>query len=297
MIIFGGRGGGPLADLWILQNAKASPTWSGPIPTNSPQGRLGHTAVYSPERKQMTVFGGAFDASGISPTNKLLGLTNADSISGSQWNQLSGGSSPSERWGHAAVYDSTQDRMIVFGGSTQTNGTLANDVWVLDQATTSPLWRRITVTEGPSARCCMAAAYDPAGHRMIVFGGFGGFDVSGPIVLGDLWTLTFNEASPSTATWQKLNPLGGTPPSSRCCGVALWDNGKFLLFGGGQFENPSADDKIHALVLNPATFATAGGPGGGPAPRVFPTAIPAGRFLLFGGASATAPLNDLWRLD
>lgn len=244
----------------------------------------------------MTVFGGAFNASGTSLTNELWSLTNADAASGSVWNQL--GTSPSRRWGHAAVYDSTDDRMIVFGGSTETNGALADDVWVLDQATTpSPLWRRITVAAGPSARCCMAAAYDAPGHRMIVFGGFGGFDQSGPIVFGDLWTLTSNDAAFTRATWQKLIPLGGAPPSSRCCGASLWENGQFLIFGGGQFGSPSADDQIYALIPTPATFATANGPGGGPAPRVFPTAVPAGRFLLFGGATASNPLNDLWRLD
>ncbi|HZR47246.1 MAG TPA: kelch repeat-containing protein, partial [Candidatus Manganitrophaceae bacterium] len=210
MIVFGGRAGNqPLNDLWILQGASTtSPAWNGPVLTNAPQGRLGHTAVYSTGSKQMTVFGGSFDASGTSLTNDLLKLTNADAGSGSVWNQLTGGASPTPRWGHAAVYDSTDDRMIVFGGSTQTNGALANDVWILDHATTSPFWRPITTTGAPSARCCMVAAYDPAGHRMIVFGGFGGFNQSGPIVFGDLWTLTFTDAAFTTATWQKLIPLG-----------------------------------------------------------------------------------------
>src|SRR3569832_887998 len=223
MIVFGGRAGTqPLNELWILDDAtKATIGWNGPVQTNAPQGRLGHTAVYNTQSKQMTVFGGAFNADGTSLTNELLRLTNADAAFGSVWYQFSGGTSPTPRWGHAAVYDSTNDRMIVFGGSTQTNGALANDVWVLDQATTpSPFWRPITSTGAPSARCCMAAVWDPTGHRMIVFGGFGGFDQAGPIAFGDLWTLTFNDASPSPATWQQLNPLGGTPPSARCCGVA-----------------------------------------------------------------------------
>ena len=300
MIVFGGRGAsGPLNDLWILQNASftTSAAWSNPAPTNAPPGRLGHTAVYKQAlTNQMTVFGGALDTSGNSLTKELWGLSNANAPSGSNWVLLPNGSGPSERWGHASAYDAENDKMIIFGGSLQTGGqtsrALSKEVWVLHNATTlSPSWRPITTTGGPSARCCMAAGYDPANRRMILFGGFGG-----STLLNDLWTLTF-DVTFSTATWQELTAAGGTVLSKRCCGVGLWDGSQLLLFGGDQFGTPSSDDKIHALVLQPTTFTVADGPGGGPPARIFPTAVPAGRFLLFGGTGASGLLNDLWQLE
>ncbi len=297
MIVFGGESASQaLNDFWVLQNAtETSATWSGPITTNAPPGRVGHTAVYNDQIHQMTVFGGSLDLDGTSLTSELRGVSNADSNS-PQWSASLAGAGPSSRWGHAAVYDSATDRMIVFGGTTQTNGALSKEVWVLDQATTlGPQWRQITTTGGPSVRCCMAAAYDAATRRLILFGGFG-FGQTGPTLFGDLWTLTF-DATFSTAAWQELTPSGGATLSSRCCAVSLWDGSNLLLFGGGDIGSPSSDDKLYALRLESTTFTAADGPAGGPAARIFPTAVPAGRFLLFGGSGASGPLNDLWRLE
>lgn len=300
MIVFGGRGAGVLVfnDLWLLQHASAtSLAWKTSTPAQI--GLLGHTAVYNAQAKEMTIYGGAVNSAGSSLSSQIFGVSHADGTNGQpQWVPLpSTGTPPSARWGHAAVYDLASDTMIVFGGTAQTGQTILNEVWVLRQATTSaPVWQQINPTGiPPSPRCCMAAAYDPVNRRMIIFGG-SGFNQTGPARFADLWTLTFDSKF-LTATWQQLNPSGGAPPDARCCSAAIWDGSKLLLFGGGDFGNPSSDDKIHALVLQPFNFATADGPGGGPAPRVFPTAVPAPRFLLFGGSTASGSLNDLWRLD
>ncbi len=297
MVVFGGRGASQaFNDYWVLQNStKTTLAWNQFV-TSAPPDRLGHSAVYNSQTNRMTLFGGSFNVTGSSFTNELWGVTSADaSTSLPQWTPLVGGTGPTPRWGHAAGYDQPNDKMIVFGGSTQTGQGLSNEVWVLNQATApTPSWKSVVTAGGPSARCCMAAAYDPANRRMILFGGFGGFGPAGAILFGDLWTLTFNQAF-STATWQNLTPSGGTPPPLRCCAASLWDGTKFLLFGGGEIGTPS-DDKIHALILETATFAPAVGPAG-PASRIFPTAVPAGKFLLFGGSGASGPLNDLWRLD
>lgn len=295
MIIFGGRSSAsqPLNDYWVLQNADtANVSWS-PLPTSSPQARLGHTAIYNEQSKAMTIFGGALNSNGSSLTNELWRVANADTSP--TWSPL-GGAGPSARWGQAAVYDQASDIMILFGGSTGTGQGMSNEVWVLDRATTlSPAWRPVPTSGGPSVRCCMAVAYDSDNRRMIIFGG-SGFGQSGPIQFGDLWTLTFDDAGFTTATWQELTHSGGTAPSARCCAASLWDGDKLLLFGGGDF-NSATDDKIYALVLESSTFASADGPAEGPDPRTFPTAVPAGQFLLFGGVMGSTSLNDLWRLE
>jgi|GEM_PF-7128530 len=290
MIVTGGRNTGqsqPLADYWVLLGAStANPTWNPISSTNAP-GLVGHTAILN-QADQMIVFGGATDTAGNNLTDNVWQVSNADASSGQpQWIPLNTG--PSERWGHAAVYDSASDTMIVFGGIPLTGQILSNEVWVLHQTTTAHNWMQIFPSGGPTGRCCMAVDYDAANRRMILFGGFGG-----STLFSDLWALTF-DVNFSTATWQELTPSGGTALDGRCCGVGLWDGSKFLVFGGGSFNN-ATDDKIHALVLQSTTFATADGPGGGPVARTFPTAVFAGRFLLFGG-SGGGSLNDLWRLE
>lgn len=295
MIVFGGRNSNlPLNDYWVLKDAAAANVAWSAVPTSSPKERLGHTAVYNDQSNLMTIFGGSFNSTGSALISDLWRVSNADALAGVQWNSQ-GSAGPSARWGHAAVYDEASDTMVVFGGSTGTGQTMSNEVWVLDRATTvSPGWRALAPSGGPSVRCCMAVSYDSENRRMILFGG-SGFNQSGSAVFGDLWTLTFNAAF-TTATWQELTPSVGTAPSARCCAASLWDGSKLLLFGGGAFDS-SSDDKIYALVLDSSTFASAVGPAGGPTARTFPSAVPAGRFLLFGGADGSGPLNDLWRLE
>ncbi|MCG3113922.1 MAG: hypothetical protein MCM46_19125 [Candidatus Manganitrophus sp. SB1] len=305
MIIFGGKTQAiTLQDLWVLSNASGdlgSPNWPQfnaiGVP---PSSRASHTAIYNKQTNKMVVFGGSEDIDGNfnSLQNDLWLLSNADADGVSPtWQQLFPNGSPPVRWGHGAVYDEQADIMIVFGG-VQTGVAILNDVWVLEEATMQvvPTWRQILIpaTSGPSARCCMAVGYDSTNRRMIIFGG-SGFGQGGPVQLGDLWTLTFDQTF-TTATWKELTPSVGTAPSARCCAASFWDGSKFLLFGGGDFDN-SSDDKIYAFVLQDDTFATADGPSGGPPARTFPTAVPAGHFLLFGGTESLTPLNDLWRLE
>lgn len=305
MIVFGGKNQSTtLQDLWVLSNASGAsagnPTWTSPNVSSPPSIRASHTAVYDKQTNKMIVFAGSGSTDGASLLKQdLWSLSNADNSGITPtWLPLSpSGQLPSNRWGHAAVYDEQADIMIVFGGA-QTGVAIFNDVWVLERATEqfTSTWRQIPMpaTGGPSTRCCMAVGYDSANRRMIIFGG-SGFGQSGPVQRGDLWTLTFN-ATFQTATWKELTPSGGTAPSARCCAASFWDGSKFLLFGGGTFNN-SSDDKIYALVLQSSTFATADGPAGGPSARTFATAVPAGHFLLFGGTESFTPLNDLWRLE
>ncbi|NKE72496.1 Kelch repeat-containing protein [Candidatus Manganitrophus noduliformans] len=304
MIVFGGKTqSATLQDLWVLSNASGAsagnPTWTPPNVSSPPPIRASHTAVYDKQTNKMIVFAGSGSTDGTSLLrNDLWSLSDADGSGSPSW-QLPpfNGSPPSTRWGHAAVYDEQADIMIVFGGA-QTGVAIFDDVWVLEDATQFiPTWRQISMpaTGGPSARCCMAVGYDSTNRRMIIFGGFGGFGQSGATLFGDLWTLTF-DATFQTATWKELTPSGGTAPSARCCAASFWDGSKFLLFGGGTFNN-SSDDKIYAFVLQDDTFATADGASGGPPARTFPTAVPAGHFLLFGGTEEFTPFNDLWRLE
>src|SRR5262245_9666067 len=86
------------------------------------------------------------------------------------WSELS--PSGPARWGHAMVYDSRRDRLLVQGGTD--NARFLADVWEFPLATNGPWKQLLPLGIPPSPRAFHAAVYDPDFDRMIVFGGYDG---------------------------------------------------------------------------------------------------------------------------
>src|SRR6185503_15125211 len=82
---------------------------------------------------------------------------------------------PPTRSHHTAIVDRTANRLVVFGGA-DGNGQSASDVWALTLGTV-PAWSQV-VTSGtaPSGRKDVASIFDPVRNRMILFGGWNGFN-------------------------------------------------------------------------------------------------------------------------
>jgi hypothetical protein len=177
---FGGTIGMPV-DTWEL-DLSGEPAWS-TVPTAgaSPNGGYGMTSIYDLVRDRMVVFGGSTGGGyyGVHNDTWVLNL-HSDTPS---WHQLSpSGTLPTARRTMASIYDPLRDRMIVFAGWDGTeNGTASflNDTWALS-LTGSPEWTQL-LPEGttPTGRDAMAAAYDPLGDRMVVFGGWSGLTMLG----------------------------------------------------------------------------------------------------------------------
>jgi hypothetical protein len=155
-------------------------------------------------------------------------LINADSL----------GNASSNRWGGMAVYDSANDRMVIFGGENNTP-TILNDVQVLnlpEGGTAS--WTTPTVTgTPPTARQFSGAVYDPVNQRMLLFGGENGNTRNNQV-----WELTL-PASGSFA-WRQLSP-SGTAPSARGRMATVYDsnggNPRLIVFGGYDGTNNLSD--------------------------------------------------------
>jgi hypothetical protein len=130
----------PSPRLWAQWTPK------GPVP------RLEHTAVLDPATKRMIVFGGLPDASVTSSDlNDVFWLQNASAVNRFQsWVPVNPtGVKPAPRLAHTAVYDSTNSRMIVFGGGLGRSSPCVNDVWVLSDANGvagTPSWARTNTT-------------------------------------------------------------------------------------------------------------------------------------------------------
>jgi hypothetical protein len=186
----------------------------------APPPRTGHTAVYASINDRMIVFGGE-DASG-QPSDHLYYFP-SPSTPFSVVSELVPPNGPLPRYRASAVYASTTDKMIVFGGWDGVQDT--DEVWVLDDASASsasPSWR-LLATGGvrPPGTSGHVAAYDEQLDAMIVFGGTS--------------TRTFvlkNALAPSLAFWAELATQGTSPePLGASAGYDMV-NERLVIYGG-----------------------------------------------------------------
>ncbi len=180
--------------------------------------------------------------------NDVWVLTNANGQGvTSAWTQLAPTSGPPPgRFLHVAVYDSANNRMVIWGGdSTFVSAPNLTDVWVLtnanglDKATglpATPNWSQLFPTGGPPTggsnpgREGSTAVYDSIGNRMIVFGGA----TCDPCThRNDVWVLTNANGLGGPSQWLQLFPTGG-PLDGRTAHSAVYDSvgDRMVIFGG-----------------------------------------------------------------
>ena len=137
MVVFAGLGNPNVTnDVWVLANANGigTPAWTQLTPTGTlPDARYFFASVYDAATNSMVVFGGSATPGFV---NDVWTLSHADGTGGTPaWTQLSpSGTAPSARDAHTAVYNAANNRMIVFGGTSNCSPTCVvanNDTWVL----------------------------------------------------------------------------------------------------------------------------------------------------------------------
>ncbi len=111
--------------VWTLSHANGrggTPAWTNLVADGapgSPMKRFFSSAVYDTVGNRMTIFGGAVSGVSFVASNDVWVLSNADGLGGTPvWTRLNPkGARPVERGQHAAAYDATNNRMMIFGGS------------------------------------------------------------------------------------------------------------------------------------------------------------------------------------
>ena len=256
----------------------------------------------------MIIFGGLPDGSLTNRSlNDVFWLLNASSLGRSMsWQAVNPtGRPPAPRLAHSAVYDSTNSRMIVFGGALGRSSPCENDTWILNHANGvagTPAWLSVAAAgTAPHVRASHAAVYDPGSNRMIIFGGN---DCSSGF-FNDVWVLSNANGLGGTPTWTQLSPAGA-PPSPREHLSAVYDptNNIMIIFGGVDSDNDVFND-VWTLSNANGTGGTPTwtqlSPSNSPPPgREAPTATydaTNNRMTIFGGASSSALLNDVWVLS
>lgn len=282
---------------WRLRFGLATPTWSfGPQSGSVPPAGGGQVMVYDPIADAMRIFGGwGGGASTVSQNTWTLWLHPSPN-----WGTPLAGTVPPStgRYGASMAYDAIGHRMIVFGGASRWEPDPAqylNDVWVLNLGV-SPFWTPLAVTgTPPPARAQASMVYDPAGNRMVLYGG-----ETDDAKFGDVWTLNLD----GTPSWTQVTPAG-TPPFARSRHGAIYDpaRARMVMFGGLSLVDPYYQSDVWALSLTGVPTWTALTPTGRPPSRrqgMTVTLDPArDRMLMFGGISNTAPIlgRDTWALN
>lgn len=253
------------------------------------------------------------------------------------WVQLTPttGDIPAPRANAAAIYDSSNHRLLIFGGRAATGN--LNDVWGFDLTNNS--WSNLTPGSGamPEPRFTANGVYNFSRQQMIIWSG------QGSSFFNDVWAFELN-----TGSWSQFIPTGPEPnirygaasifdpktnelvtfagftdagrfddtwrfnidseiwkqvsavthPEKRCLHSASYDALKHhMIVYGGQTNGPRGDIWALDLATNAWTDLT---PASSPAGRYFPTNVfdtAGNRVIIFGGNLGTSKTNETWAFD
>jgi peptide/nickel transport system permease protein len=132
---------------------------------------------------------------------------------------------PSPRTNSSMVYDSINDRYVLFGGN---DGIHNDETWTYDPVT--QLWTRIETTSQPSARYGHSMAFDSSSGDIVLFGGI--IDDRANPLSNETWTFDV-----TTDSWTQV--IRSPDPSARAFSTMAFDAGTGLtvMFGGNQGSN------------------------------------------------------------
>jgi len=217
VLVYGGvhdSGGARYAHNALWSYNAGSGSWHELSPVN--RAKFLHTAVWADSFHMMIVFGG-LSVSGSS--TYLLDETLVYWPANDSWALRA----PCPYGGvvlHTAVWDSTNNQMLVAGGTPDgTWENVTNELWAFRPGTNS--WTRLTPFAANQARGGAASCWDTENEQMIMFGGRRGNNNPMSSVLS---------YKPSTNTWTQR----GNSPVTRMLHSMSWDpvGGKAYTYGG-----------------------------------------------------------------
>lgn len=283
VVVFGGQSSG--RSLWELNSAAWS--WTNrSAPANGPIQRTAPSMAFDSMRGKLMVFGGR---SSVDSQYKQ-DIWEWSGTDATLTNRTTGGTKPEPRNGAGMTYDSSRDRLMLFGGL---GTTYYDDLWSWSPTTRE--WTQISVSgTRPSARSGVWMFYEPARDKVFVFGnGSGGFQT---------W-----EYDPQVNTWKDRTVTSPPTGVSRSYFDVAFDSnrGKIVMLGG---SGPTSGYNTDVWEWDTTTGVWA---------QLMPaagTAVPDGRYyhtiaydsirrviLLVGGYHSvtgfSGPGNDSWEWD
>jgi formylglycine-generating enzyme required for sulfatase activity len=242
MIVFGGWTTTNSSELWMLTPAGANWTWKQYTLSGGPSARNGHSAVWDDTGKRMIVFGGHDGED----RNDVWILYNDGGIW--KWARVAPeGAAPPVRSSHSAVFDREDRSMIVFGGIRGFDA--LGDVWILSETDSVWRWSGVQVTgSAPDDTFGHSAVWDPAGRRMIVFGGALSYGWGEWYTHDRIWVFA---AAGDSWSWSEVAPASGSP-GTRMNHSAVWDAAgkRMVVFGGRDGSSWWSDDRNDFWLLS-----------------------------------------------
>ncbi len=284
ILVYGGGGGTPYADVWAL-NLTPAPSWARVVPPDGipPTPYTGRgLLVYDSPRDRLVTYEGSH----------VWSYSFGDDEG---WTvQAAIGEVPPPRHAAASIFDPTRRRIIVHGG--WDGRQFLSDTWELSLQD-PPAWSRLATAGDAPASYAAAAIYDPLRDRMIISGGLGP-DVTSQ---RNVWSLSLNGAP----EWTPLAARGGWHPRGGHAAVYDKKRDEMVVFGGGR---PDADswgtgNDTWALALsNALEWRSLDTPlGQRPPSRAFHSLVqdPLGdRMIMLGGyvpgPFSRGPFDDAW---
>ena len=237
-------------DTWEFDGVTGN--WTDRMPSGeTPTARNSHSMAYDSDRGRTTLFGGVnYDGCNEGAGNYCAYTWEWNGTAGTwkKWTMAADAEKPSARSGLDLAYHSTRDKVVLFGGITNSDcGEGADnycaytwewDEWGIPQCAneTDPCWKQVSAT-GPTARSNHAMAYDRARGTVVLFGGDNSHDCAegSDSDCGYTWEwgiwgsqICANEIDPC---WKLAATTGPIARSFHCL---AFDNsrGKIVLFGG-----------------------------------------------------------------
>ena len=193
-----------MQDTWTYNFEEEN--WNKHNPENSPLGQYGHHMVFIETSDQVLMYPGHWSImrNGNMVNHGYGGNLWEYDLIDEVWVEHSSPHNPPGRYWGSMIYDSNEERLILFGG----HGVVDyQDTWIYDLEMEN--WEEGTPEVKPSKRSSFAMCYDPLNHVVVLYGGFSENGQS----LGDTWVLDCE-----TLEWTRVDTTNideGSYPSRR----------------------------------------------------------------------------------
>jgi N-acetylneuraminic acid mutarotase len=271
-------------DTWVYDSEKQ--VWKEIDPVVRPPARYMHRMVFDQRIQKTFLFGGH----GISPGfNRDIWTFE---FLPKNWTKYPATEGPMARSDQSMIYDSTNEKVILFGGSTNNDRLLA-DTWTYDSNTN--VWEQMLTAVHPAARNCHTMFFDPIDDIAILFGGqvHNQSTTNNHWFSNEIWAYNYDRNE-----WSELN--GSNRPEPRYRHTMTYDTfgQQALLFGGSNGDSVLGDTWIYDYPQNQWTkiLSEVSPSARDTASMIFDPIIE--KVILFGGLDSNGyPLNDTWYFD
>jgi len=275
-------------------------TWALMSPESVPYQKIDARIAYDLESEKTVCF------SGVNREDYVSDETWIYDYSADSWTNANPTTAPHLRSGHAMIYDSESDIIIMCGGGLAPDynpyggRTQFNDTWAYNTNTNT--WTNMTPAISPLGRGSGRVAYDAESDRIVLFGGAHSAemtypeDPTGEVYQNSTWTYNYN-----TNTWEDVTPL--VSPSPRYGHYMVYDSesDKIILYGGyTHLDTTSMENEVWSFDLNSETWTQMN-----PAPigrrwHIMAYDSESDRTVFFGGSNTTsvaAYFMETWSYD